>query len=417
MSKIRKITAREILDSRGIPTLESIIELEDSSVGIYSVPSGTSVGKYEAHELRDGDQNRYGGQGVLKCLEKISSVLSPQLIGKDAKNQQSIDQIMLDLDGTHTKENLGANSLLCLSAAIAKAQANSQKQPLYQYISTLFGSTQTQFTLPTPMFNVLNGGMHANHNLDFQEFMIVPSQAGSYSKNLKLGVECYHALKETLKSHSASVLIGDEGGYAPLLYSNMDAFKMLEEAVAKANYRIGLDAFFSLDAAASYIKQGDTYRIKDKPTPLSATDLIDFYISLNEQYHLLALEDPLDQDDWDSWKVLYSKLGNDTLIVADDLTCTNTERLNKAIEQKCTNAIVVKPNQVGTITQTLEAVRVAKDAGFKIVVSHRSGETNDDFIVDFAVACGADYAKFGAPARGERVAKYNRLLEIEHELS
>lgn len=417
MAKIKKIIAREILDSRGIPTIEAIVELEDSSVGVFSTPSGISIGKSEAVELRDNDPKRYAGLGVLNCLEKIARILAPKLLGQDAKEQAKLDNIMKEADGSENKKNLGANTLLALSGAIVKAQAASTKMPLYQYISLLLGQQKNEFTIPTPMFNILNGGKHANMNLDFQEFMVVPTKASSFTRNLKIGVECYYSLKETLKSHSASVLIGDEGGFAPMLYSNMDAFKMLEEAATKANYKLGLDLFFSLDAAATNLKKGDSYRLKDKPVPLSANDLIDFYISLNEQYHLLSIEDPVDQDDWDSWRTINQKLGSQTLIVGDDLVTTNLQRVKRVVDEKAANAIIVKPNQIGTITETLEVVKLAQKESLKLIVSHRSGETNDDFIADFAVGTAAEYAKFGAPARGERVAKYNRLLEIEHELS
>lgn len=417
MAKIKKIIAREILDSRGNPTIESIIELADLSVGTFSTPSGISISKSEAVELRDKDQKRYRGMGVLTALEKIAKVIAPALIGQDAQNQQHIDNVMKQLDSTQDKSNLGANSMIAISGAVAKAQSVSFKMPLYQYLAKITGASTTQFSIPIPMFNIINGGMHASFNLDFQEFLIVPPKANTYSKNLTTATECYHELAQTLKTHSASTLVGDEGGFAPILYSNMDALKIMEEAITKAGYKVGLDIFFSLDVAASHIIQGNSFRIKDKPVPLTSSDLIDFYFSLNEQYHLLSLEDPLPEDDWDNWQLMTEKLGGEMLIVGDDLISTNPERLSKAIEQKACNSLVVKPNQIGTITETLEVVKNAKQAGFKIVVSHRSGETNDDFIADFAVGIGADYAKFGAPARGERVAKYNRLLEIEHELS
>lgn len=414
---IKKIIAREILNSRAQPTIEAIVQLSDASVGVYSVPSGSSIGKHEALELRDNDKSRFRGLGVLKSLTTIATVLAPKLIGRDAQNQAEIDNLMISLDGTENKSNLGANTILALSGAIVKAQSASLKLPLYQYLAKLRGGNMHQFQIPTPMFNLINGGVHGGGNLDFQEFMIVPAKAGSYSDNLRLGQEIYLSLKETLKSQNQLTLIGDEGGFAPLLYSNLEAFKVFEEAIATAGYKVGLDAFFSLDAAASNIKQGSSYRIKDKPVPLSASDLSEFYVSLNEQFHLLSLEDPFAEDDWDDWTGLTAKLGSEMLIVGDDLTCTNLARLEKAISSKAAGAIVIKPNQIGTISETLTVVTRAKEAGFKIIVSHRSGETNDDMIADFAVAVGADYAKFGAPARGERVAKYNRLLEIEHELS
>ncbi|MEK9146898.1 MAG: phosphopyruvate hydratase [Patescibacteria group bacterium] len=417
MAKIKKIIAREILDSRASPTIEAIIQLADGSVGIFSSPSGISIGKSEAHELRDHDLKRYRGLGVLVALEKIARDIAPHLIGIEASDQRQIDQILIALDNTKDKSNLGANTLLAISGACAKAQATSQKIPLYQYLAQLTGQNSSQFQIPTPMFNILNGGKHASFNLDFQEFMIVPPKANAYSKNLRIGVECYLALADVLKAHSAVTLVGDEGGFAPTLYSNMDALKILEEAVGRAGYRTGLDVFFSLDVAASHIQQGSTFRLKDKPVPLTVSDLIDFYITLNEQYHLLSLEDPLPEDDWQEWQQITQKLGGEMLIVGDDLIATNLERLERSIAQKACNSIVIKPNQIGTITETLDVVKKAKEANFKIVTSHRSGETNDDFIADFAVASGADYVKFGAPARGERVAKYNRLLEIEHELS
>lgn len=416
MAKIKKIIAREILDSRATPTIEAIIQLADGAVGTFSTPSGISIGKSEARELRDHDPKRYGGQGVLTALEKIAKDIAPHLIGQEASLELT-DQTLINLDSSADKSNLGANTMLAISGAVAKAQAASEKIPLYQYIARLAGQSTQEFVIPTPMFNILNGGMHASYNLDFQEFLIVPPKAGSYSKNLRTGTECYMALSEVLKVHNAIVLVGDEGGYAPTLYSNLDALKIMEEAVAKAGYKTGLDIFFSLDVAANHILQGSTFRIKDKPVPLTTNDLIDFYIGLNEQYHLLSIEDPLPEDEWQQWQIITAKLGGEMLIIGDDLIATNLERLTKAIDQHACNGVVIKPNQIGTITETLAVVKKAKEAGLKIVASHRSGETNDDFIADFAVAISADYAKFGAPARGERVAKYNRLLEIEHELS
>lgn len=417
MAKIKKIIAREILDSRGTPTVEAIIQLDDLSVGTFSVPSGASVSKHEALELRDGDLARYNGLGVLKALSNIATVLAPMLIGQEAENQEAIDNIMIEADGTENKSSLGANSILALSGAICKAQSVSERMPLYQYMAKLAGLDTQKFIIPTPMFNILNGGVHAGKNLDFQEFLVVPTKANSYSENLKFGAGIYSALKDVLKAQNYPVLVGDEGGYAPSLYSNMEVFKIFEEAVTRAQHHVGLDAFFSLDAAASNFKQGDSYRIKDKPVPLKAVDLLDFYVSLNEQYHLLSIEDPFADDDWDTWTALTEQLGKEMLIVGDDLTSTNPKLLEKAISQKAANAIIIKPNQIGSISETLKVIKKAKDAKFKVIVSHRSGETNDDFIADFAVGISADYTKFGAPARGERVAKYNRLLEIEHDLS
>lgn len=418
MAAIKKIIGREILDSRGYPTVEAIVQLEDGSVGSFAAPSGASIGRHEAVELRDDDPKRFDGKGVLKCLHNIVAILAPKIMGKDAANQTDIDKIMIDLDGSQDKSQLGANTILSISAAVAKAQSASEKTTLYKYISKLLtGADNQKFQLPTPMFNILNGGKHGGGNTDFQEFMIVPPQATAYSQNLRMGAEIYYSLKEVITNHSGVTLIGDEGGYAPVLYTNSDALKILEEAVQKANYKVGLDVFFSLDVAASYFLEGNAYKIKDRPTALSTSDFIEYFKTLNDQYHLLSLEDPLSEDDWDGWSTITAKLGAETLIVGDDLVTTSISRLNKAIEKKACNAIIVKPNQVGTITETIEVVKKAKEANIKIVVSHRSGETNEDFIADFAVGINAEYAKFGAPARGERVAKYNRLLEIEYELS
>lgn len=417
MANIKKIIAREILDSRGFPTIEAIVELDDAAVGASSVPTGASRGKFEAREIRDGDSGRFGGLGVLKALEKIKNILAPKLIGTNALDQAQIDQIMITVDGTADKSNLGANAILALSIAIAKAAAASYKIPLYQYLARLFGDKTNQLSIPTPMFNVINGGLHGGQNLDFQEFLLVLPKANKYSRNLQIGVETYYALKDVLKNHNASTQVGDEGGYAPIFYTNLEALKLLEEAVYKAGYKVGLDVFFSLDVAASQIIQGGNYRLRDRPVPLTADDLIEFYIYVNEQYRLLSIEDPYDQEDWSHWQLITSRLSNQLLIVGDDLIATNLNRLQKAIELQACSAIIIKPNQAGTITETLKVVKLAREHNLKIIVSHRSGETNDDFIADLSVGVGADYAKFGAPARGERVAKYNRLLEIEHELS
>ena len=418
MANIKKIVAREILDSRGYPTVEAIIELEDGAVGAFAAPSGISVGKHEAVELRDGDVKRYAGKGVLKALINIHSKISPMLIGKNAADQASIDKLMINADGTDNKGKLGANTILAVSGAVTKAEANSQKISLYKYISKLLNKVEIlPYIIPTPMFNILNGGKHGGGNIDFQEFLIVPPKSSSYSNSLKMSTEIYYALKETIEAHSGIPLLGDEGGYAPTLFSNADAFKILEEAVLRANYKVGIDIFFSIDVAASYFMHDHSYKIKDRAVVLSAAEFIDYYASLNEQYHLLSIEDGLHEDDWESWQKLTERVGKETLVVGDDLITTNLERLKKAVAKKACNAVIIKPNQVGTITETLEVVREAKKRNLKTVISHRSGETNDDFIADFAVGVSGDYLKFGAPARGERVAKYNRLLEIEHELS
>ena len=417
MAKIKKIISREILDSRGDPTIEATVILDDNSFGVFSTPSGLSIGKHETVELRDKDQARYSGKGVLRALEKIYSVISPSILGKDAAQQRIIDNIIIEADKTKDKSNLGANAMLAISGAVAKAQARSQNVGLYQYINEISQIKLERFEIPTPMFNVLNGGLHGSGNVDFQEFLLIPKKSGSYSDNLRAGVEIYYHLKQTIAAHSGIVLVGDEGGYAPTLYSNVDALKLIAEAIDSAHYQLGLDVFLSLDVAATELKKEGSYRIKDRPIPLSSDEFIEFFTSLNNEYHLLSIEDPLAEDDWDDWKKLTEKIGKETIVVGDDLITTNLERLKKATKEKACNGVIIKPNQVGTISETIDVAKYAKEANFKIVVSHRSGETNDDFIADFAVAIGADYAKFGAPARGERVAKYNRLLEIEHELS
>ena len=417
MAQIKKIVAREILDSRSNPTIEAIVELADASVGIFSTPSGLSIGKHEASELRDNDPKRFNGKGVLKALSNIFNSLAPLLIGKEASEQKLLDEVMIKADSTDNKQNLGANSILALSGAIAKAQAASEKISLYRYVAKLLARQDTNFKIPAPMMNILNGGVHGGGNIDFQEFMIVPPQSTTFTNNLKMGVEVYAALKEVIQSHSGVTLVGDEGGYAPVLFANTDGFKLLEDAVTKANYNLGQDVFFSIDIAASFFMKDGEYRIKDRPVSYSTNEFIDYLVTLNEQCHFLSMEDPLSEDEWDSWKNLTERIGKDTLIVGDDLITTNLERLKKAISQKACNATIIKPNQVGTITETLEVIREAKKQNIKIVVSNRSGETNDDFIADFAVGIDADYVKFGAPARGERVAKYNRLLEIEHEIT
>lgn len=417
MAKIKKIISREILDSRGNPTIEATVILDDDSFGVFSTPSGLSTGKHEVLELRDKDPARYSGKGVLQALEKIYSVIAPSILGKEAAEQRIIDNIILEADKTKDKSNLGANAMLAISGAVTKAQAQSRNIGLYKYINEISGLKLERFEVPTPMFNILNGGLHGSGNVDFQEFLVVPKKSGSYSDNLRAGAEIYYHLKQTIAAHSGVITVGDEGGYAPTLYSNVDALKLIAEAIDAAHYQLGLDVFLSLDVAATELKKDGSYKIKDRPIPLSSDEFTEFFTSLNNEYHFLSIEDPLAEDDWDDWKNLTEKIGIETIIVGDDLITTNLERLKKAKEEKACNGVIIKPNQAGTISETIDVVKYAKEANFRIIVSHRSGETNDDFIADFAVAIGADYAKFGAPARGERVAKYNRLLEIEHELS
>lgn len=418
MSKVKTIKAREILDSRGNPTVETTVILEDGSSGTASVPSGASLGKYEAVELRDGDPARFGGLGVLRAVANVNQVIGPHLIGFEATKQEEIDETMIKLDGTKDKSKLGANSLLSVSLAAACAAANSSQTPLYHYLNSLFGqSLPTSIEkMPTPTFNIINGGKHGAGNLDFQEFHVVPATIKPYHEALRIGEEIYQALKKVLTYRNAIHSVGDEGGFAPNLFTNLDALEAILEAIKMTSHVFSRDAFLGLDVAATHFKKGDAYQIKDRPIPLSSSEFIEYLQDLNNQYHLLVLEDPLEEDDWEGWIALTQILGAATLVIGDDLLATNRERLEQAIARKACTAILVKPNQVGTLTETLEVVRIARQGGFKIIISHRSGETNDTFIADLAVGVAAEYVKFGAPARGERIAKYNRLLEIEAEL-
>ncbi|MBI4999789.1 phosphopyruvate hydratase [Candidatus Gottesmanbacteria bacterium] len=418
MSKIVKINAREILDSRGNPTVETTIVLEDGSKGTASVPSGASLGKYETVELRDGDPNRFGGLGVLRAVGNVNQVIGARLVGFDAKDQEKIDRLMINLDGTKDKSKLGGNSILSVSLAIACAAANCAKIPLYRYLNSLFGGILPTSIekMPTPTFNIINGGKHGAGNLDFQEFHVVPATTKPYREALRIGEEIYQALKQVLIYRNAIHSVGDEGGFAPNLFTNLDALEAILEAIKVIPYVFGRDVFLGLDVAATHFKKADGYQIKDRPISLKSTEFIEYLTDLNSQYRLLILEDPLEEDDWEGWQSLTAVLGMGTLVVGDDLLATNIDRLKQAITKKACTAILVKPNQVGTLTETLEVIKVARQGGFKIIVSHRSGETNDTFIADLAVGVGAEYVKFGAPARGERVAKYNRLLEIESEL-
>lgn len=419
MSKIKTITATEILDSRGNPTVQTTVILEDGSNGISSIPSGISIGKYEAVEIRDNDPKRFGGMGVLKAVANVNQEITPKILGMDASDQRSIDHAMVLLDGTSNKSKLGANSILSISQAVCKAQASSAGLPLYRYINNLavtFSLPDSIKKMPTPTFNILNGGKHGAGNLDFQEFLIIPPTSKSYYEGLELGVNTYKTLKLVLTLKNAIHSVGDEGGFAPNLYSNTDALEILSQAVREQNLRLGYDIFFGLDCAASNFRTGNKYKIRDRDATYSTDELVKYYVDLNIQYKLLIMEDPFEEDDWDGWIKLRAALGNSMIIVGDDLIATNSNRLQLAIEKKAVTGVLVKPNQIGTVSETLWLIENAKRGGLIVVVSHRSGETNDTFIADLAVATSSDYVKFGAPARGERVAKYNRLLEIESEL-
>jgi len=421
MPKIQRIWAREILDSRGTPTVETACQLDNGLVVASSVPSGASTGSYEALELRDGDENRYHGKGVLNAVANVNQVIGPAVIKQqlDPTNQQQVDQFLIKLDGSENKSKLGANSILAVSAVISKAGAASQGMALYKWINLLIRQVglQPNLHVPTPIFNMINGGLHGAGNLDFQEFHVIPASFKTFSEGLRMGVEIYKVLGSNLASRGAIHSVGDEGGYAPNLFTNADAFEILLEAIRKTTYQMGRDVFLGLDVAADSFYKNGTYVIRDKTTPMNEATFIEYYKGLNGAYHFALMEDPLHEDAWGGWHKLKEEIGDQVVLVGDDLLATNMKRVQKAIQEKACSAVLIKPNQIGTVTETLQVIKMTRDAGWKVVVSHRSGETNDYFIADFAVGVGADYAKFGAPARGERIVKYNRLTAIEAEIS
>ncbi len=422
MAKIHSIVARETLDSRGNPTVESTVILDSGWRGVASVPSGASTGHNEAVELRDQDPERYGGQGVLKAVANVNQVLGPKLTGADPLHQEEIDQVMIDLDGTKDKSKLGCNAILSISIAVTKAAAADSKLPLYQYLRQLSLGFKLalegakEWYIPSPIFNLINGGKHGAGNLEFQEFHLIPSPEKSYRESLQMGEEIYQLVKKVLIRHGAVHAVGDEGGFAPNLFTNMDALEVVVQAIKESAYEFAKEVFLGLDVAASHFYKNGRYSIRDRTQAMDVNDFIDYYQELCRQYPLYLLEDPLYEDDWSGWQKLTQNLAEQTIIVGDDLLCTNAERVKKAASQKACTAVLVKPNQIGTVSETLNVMKIAKEAKFKTIVSHRSGETNDTFIADFAVGTKADFVKFGAPARGERVAKYNRLLEIDEEL-
>lgn len=419
MGKISRIWSREILDSRGLPTLETAIVLDNGVVGVASVPSGTSTGKHEAHELRDGDQKRYLGKGVLKAVENVNGVLNQNIRGFDIQDQGGIDKKLIALDGSENKDKIGANAILSVSLAAVRAGAILQKLALYKYIASLSAQFKLSISqrVPTPIFNMINGGLHGAGNLDFQEFHVIPASTVSYSTGLERCVTVYHNLRSGLERRGAIHSVGDEGGFAPNLFTNIDALSILVETIAESGFAVGRDLFLGLDVAASTFFKDGKYHIRDRSTPLDTESFVGFFTTLNEQFHLALIEDPMGEDDWEGWKKIAENFSGKVLVVGDDLLATNPQRVKQAIDQKACNAILVKPNQIGTISETLGVIAQARGAGWKVITSHRSGETNDTFIADFAVGVGSDFVKFGAPARGERVAKYNRLLAIESELS
>lgn len=408
---IKRITAREILDSRGNPTVEVDVELSDGTSATAAVPSGASTGKYEAVELRDGDKRRYGGLGVSRAVDNVHREIAPALLGTVASDQESIDEKLIKLDGTTNKSRLGANAILGVSLAVAKAAARSHRLPLYRYLGG-----RTAALLPIPMMNILNGGKHAADSTDFQEFMIVPAGASSFKQSLQIGTEVYHALKRVIKDKGLSTNVGDEGGFAPSLKSNQQALELILAAIDLAGYKAGKDCFIALDPAASSFYHEDKYVLDREGLTVTSNELIDYYTRWVANYPIVSIEDGLAEDDWKGWIALTAKLGDKIALVGDDLYVTNLQRLETGIAKKASNAILIKPNQVGTLTETLSTVKRAQQAGWLTVISHRSGETEDTTIADLAVAVGSGLIKTGAPCRSERVAKYNRLLRIEEEL-
>lgn len=409
---ISKITAREILDSRGNPTIEIDVILEDGSRGRAAVPSGASTGTKEAVELRDGDPKRYLGKGVRKAIDNVNRIIAPNIIGMDAMDQVAIDSKLIQIDGTENKSKLGANAILGISIACAKAASNSLGIPLYKYIGGLNANV-----LPIPMMNILNGGRHADNNVDFQEFMIMPTGADSFSRALRMGVEVFHSLRNSLSQRGYRTTVGDEGGFAPSLKSNIQAIELIIEAVEKSGYRAGEDVFIALDPAASEFYEDKTYLFhKSDGSRKTSEEMIILYVDLVSRYPIVSIEDGLAEDDWEGWKLLTQELGRKIQLVGDDIFVTNPEIIRKGIQEGIANSVLIKLNQIGTITETLEAIELARGSGYTTIISHRSGETEDTTIADFAVATSAGQIKTGSACRTDRICKYNQLLRIEEEL-
>lgn len=411
MSIISDVYAREILDSRGNPTVEVEVTLEDGAMGRAAVPSGASTGAFEAIELRDGDKTRYFGKGVLNAVENVNAEIAPEIEGLDAFDQPGLDRVLIDLDGTDNKGKFGANAILGVSLANAKAAADCVGMPLYQYLGGVNAKE-----LPVPMMNILNGGKHADNNVDIQEFMIMPVGAKSFREALRMGTEVYHSLKAVLKEKSLATAIGDEGGFAPSLESNSDALLCIVDAIQRAGYVPGEDVALALDVAATELYKDGVYHLAGEGLTKTADEMIEYYEGLVEKYPIVSIEDGLAEEDWEGWRKLTERLGGKIQLVGDDLFVTNPKRLAKGIKEKCANSILIKLNQIGTLTETLDAIEMAKRAGYTAVISHRSGETEDVTMAHIAVAVNAGQIKTGAPARTERVAKYNELLRIEEEL-
>jgi enolase len=411
MSTIENVKAMEILDSRGNPTIEVEVELYDGTIGRAAVPSGASTGTHEALELRDGDRSRYNGKGVLKAVANVNDSIAGVIIGMSAEDQAGIDNALLELDGTPDKSHLGANAILGTSLAVAHAAARLLEMPLYRYL----GGVST-YTLPVPMMNILNGGKHAANSTDLQEFMVMPAGAKSFSQAMQMGAEVYHALKKVLKDRGLDTNVGDEGGFAPSLPSNRDAVEAILAAIESAGYKPGRDCYIALDPASSEFFEDGKYVLAREGRTLTSAEMVDFYVKWVADYPIISIEDGMAEDDWEGWQLITKKLGDKVQLVGDDLYVTNVKRLGQGITRKASNSILIKLNQIGTLTETIDAVRMAQQAGWTAVVSHRSGETEDTTIADLAVGLNTGQIKTGAPCRSERTAKYNRLLRIEDEL-
>lgn len=410
-SNIEKIWARQILDSRGNPTIEVDLHLESGIIGRAAVPSGASTGKYEAIELRDGEKNQYLGRGVLNAVKNINTIISKALIGHNVLEQEKIDQNLINLDGTQNKSVLGANSILGVSMAAAHAASRFNNVPLYRYLGN-----ENSNLMPMPMMNIINGGSHADNSVDIQEFMIMPFGAKTFSEALQMGTEIFHHLKDVLKKKGLATSVGDEGGFAPNLKSNEEALEVIEKAINQAGLQSGKDIFFALDVAASELFENEKYNLLSEDKSLSSIEMVNYLKSLVKNYPIVSIEDGLDESDWDGWSLLTQELGNNVQIVGDDLTVTNISRLKRAIKEKSMNSILIKLNQIGTVSETLQTIKMAKESGFGAIISHRSGETEDTTIADLSVAMGMGQIKTGSASRTDRVCKYNQLLRIEEEI-
>lgn len=415
MSTIKSVSALEVLDSRGNPTIEAKVLLESGAVGLACAPSGASTGSREALELRDGDKSRYLGKGVLVAVGNINTTINTLLVGMNALEQRQIDQAMLDADGTDNKKNLGANAILAVSLAVAKAAANDAGIPLYEHIANLNG-TPGQYSMPVPMMNIVNGGEHADNNVDIQEFMVQPVGAKSFAEALRCGAEIFHALKKVLSDRGLNTAVGDEGGFAPNLASNAEALSLISDAVGIAGYQLGEEITLALDCAASEFYKDGNYNLSGEGQSFDASGFADYLAELSKNYPILSIEDGMDESDWAGWADLTQKIGDKVQLVGDDLFVTNTAILKRGIDEKIGNSILIKFNQIGSLSETLDAIKMAKDANFTVVISHRSGETEDTTIADLAVGTAAGQIKTGSLCRSDRVAKYNRLLRIESEL-